>query len=229
MLDMLFRELGTDIAPQAVETIEAGARPRRFSHKETIYLQGEQPDGVYVVAHGCVMLEWEAPNGFLVGFRVAGSGESFGLRSYCGDEPRSTIARTVTDTLTYFLPDAVLTRAGTLDPRLYRGFARILARDIGPQTSKIARNGRMPVSVRLAYVLLNLRQRLQGRTVDGGEHVYFPLTQKDLANLLDVSQETISRTMRDFENDGIISIEHGPRRLVIPPGGRLEEMVRPHT
>jgi|GEM_PF-4714381 len=215
MLTRFAQILVPDLDARALEVLERGAVKRRYMSREMVYFQGDPPDGVHVVAHGCAILEWRAPNDYLVGFRVASSGDSFGLRSYCAQEPRSTTARAITETLTIYLPRTVLERAAVLDARIYRGFAWMVARDTGPKLSKVSRNGRVSVAVRLAFVLLQLAHRLPVSTANGSERVEFPLQQKDLANLLDVSQETVSRTLRDFESRKLACIERRPRQLVI--------------
>jgi len=215
VLQRFLGSLGTKLEAPALDVLQRGAVQRRYASGQTVYFQDDPAHGVHVVAYGCVLLEWRAPDDYLMGFRVASSGDSFGLRSYCAGEPRSTIARAVADTLTVFLRGPVLEQAAALDGRIYRGFARIVASDAGPKISRVTRNGRVPVVVRLAFVVLQLAERLPVSRLGQREHVDFPLQQKDLANLLDVSQETVSRTMRDLEARNLLRIEHGPRELVI--------------
>lgn len=224
MRPILTRALGEDVAAHTLDRLEHGVSTVHHRQNEIIYHQGSVADGIYVVGHGCVLLEWMAPNGFVAAFRLASGGECFGHRSFCGSEPRSTVARSVTPSLTFHVPGRILDAAMADDPGLIRALARLLARDSGPKISKIARNGRMPVRIRLAYVLHELTQRLPGSTDHDGDYFEFPLTQKDLSNLLDVSQETISRTLHELESEGLLSLRHGPRRLLVADRAALVEL-----
>lgn len=224
MRQILVRCLGEGIERCTLDRLDQCVVTARHRQNEIIYRQGSKADGIFVVGHGCVLLEWTAPNGFVSAFRIASSGECFGHRSFCGSEPRSTMARSVTASLTLRIPGDVLDRAMADDPELVRALARLLARDAGPKISKIARNGRTPVRIRLAHVLNDLVQRLPSSQTDEGESFEFPLTQKDLSNMLDVSQETVSRTMHEFEHSGLLAIKRSPRRLLVPDRAALSEI-----
>lgn len=224
MRPILIRALGESIGDATLDRLERSAHAAHHRQNEIIYHQGSGADGVHFVCHGCVLLEWTAPNGYVAAFRLASAGECFGHRSFCGDEPRSTVARSVTPSLTLHVPGGKLNEIMREDPELLRSFLRMLARDAGPKISKIARNGRTPLRTRLAYVLTELTERLQTSTNDEGDYFEFPLTQKDLSNLLDVSQETISRTLHEFESENLLAIRHGPRRLLVSDQARLAEI-----
>lgn len=215
MRQIFVRSLGPTIQARTLDRLDAGVVTAHHRHNEVVYRQGNKADGIYFMGHGCVLLEWTAPNGFVAAFRLASSGECFGHRSFCGYEPRSTMARSIADSLTLHVPGAVLEEAMKHDPELMRALARLLARDTGPKISKIARNGRTPVRTRLAYLLIELTQRLQVNETGKGKCFEFPLTQKDLSNMLNVSQETVSRTIHEFERAGLVAIERAPRRLVV--------------
>lgn len=226
MRPLLLSELGDEIKLDALAVIEHGATPKRFGHNAIIYAQGSPADGFYIVCHGCVLMEWQAPNGFRAALRLASSGQNFGLRSFCAEEPRSTMARSLTATLTLHIASPVIEEAADADPWLFRTLARLVARDAGPQISKIARNGRTPLRIRLAFVLHELTRQLLGRVLERDESFEFPLTQKDLSNLLDVSQETVSRTLHELKHEGLVAIQRGPRRLVIADHAGLIELTR---
>lgn len=219
---VLIGALGGELAPETMEILESGARQVRQRANGIVYDQGSAADGLYLVCHGCVLLEWRAPRDFIAAFRLATAHECFGHRSFCAGEPRSTVARSVTSSLLLHLPAHVLEQAAEVNPGLYRRLARILARDSGPKLSKITRNGHTPVRARLAYVLIHLTERLERSEDADGLRFGFPLRQKDLSNMLDVSQETVSRILHDFQQEGLLAIEHNPRRLLLIDRKRVE-------
>lgn len=224
MRPILIRAFGEDVSNETIDHLEAGLTTERFRQNQIVYHQGADPDGIFVVCHGCILLEWSAPNGFIAAFRLASPGACFGHRSFCADEPRSTVARALSPVLTLHLSRPLLEAVAASNPLIYRALARLNARDAGPRISKVARNGRTPARTRLAYVLSELTEGLQGRSSEDGEVFEFPLTQKDLSNLLDVSHETISRCLHEFQLEGLLMIEHGPRRLLISDRSELARL-----
>lgn len=226
MLAPLLRELAIEADPRAVDVVASRAVRERYRRNDRIYSQGDPADGMHVVGHGCVLLEWYSAHDVLTAFRLAGSGESFGLRSFCANEPRSTTARALTATLTLHVRTPILQEAAAIDPRVYRCFARAVARDRGPEISKVARNGRIPVTVRFASLLVELARHLPRGSGDGTERIDFPVMQKDLAKMLNVKQETVSRALQQFRQAGLVDLGHGPRQLMITDPSRLMELAK---
>lgn len=215
-------KLTATFPPAAAEVIRAGATRRIYPRKSIIYHQDAPTDGIHLMAAGCVMLEWISASGDVVGYRVATRGDFVGHRSYFAEEPRSATARTVTDTETLFIAGKTLKHAIEADPRVCCQFAREVGRDAGPQLSRVLRNHKIPSLARLAYMLDHLSRKLARRTVNGeGKRdldgwTPFPLTQQDLAHLLDIRNETVSRLIREMEERGILYFENRPRRVAIP-------------
>ncbi len=223
MRAVITQALGPDVAGETLSLLDATSDQLRFRPNELVYAQDSAADGIFVVCHGCILLEWKAHNGYVAALRLATAGQSFGHRSFCAGEPRSTEARCVSSALVLHLPSRVICNAASTDPDFYRILARLLGRDEGPKLSKVARNGRTPVRQRLAYVLATLTARLQSSAVDDGTVWFeFPLKQKDLSNLLDVTHETVSRCLHELEHEELLRVEHSPRRLWIRDPAELE-------
>lgn len=224
MRSILTDVLGEDLETRTLDRLEECAVSAHHRQNEIIYQQGSKPDGIYFIGHGFVLLERASLSGFVTAFRLASGGECFGYRSFCGNEPRSTAARSLTASLTLRVHGPVVDRAMADDSGLGRVLARLLARDEGPKISRTARNARIPVRTRLAYVLAEMTQHLPSSASGEGRYFEFPLSQKDLSNLLDVSPETISRNLHEFENTGLLAIKHGPRRLLVSDWAGLAEI-----
>lgn len=219
-LDELLADVGEDAAP-VLDRLAPQASMVRAQRNEVLYSQGDPPEGIFVVAHGAALLEWSRLNGIVVGFRLAVAGDNFGARSFCANEPRSASARAVRDTLAVILPRPGLEEALAAEPLLWRPLARIVARDAGPHLSKIVRNARIPVRARLAYLLDYLDDRLADQVVAPVGHPDSPLKQRDLAHLLDVTDETVSRGLHSLERNGLITTEDATGAITIPDRNRM--------
>jgi CRP-like cAMP-binding protein len=193
----------------------------RAQRNDVLYEQGDPPESVLVIAHGAVLLEWARLTGTVVGFRLAVAGDNFGVRSFCADQPRAASARAVRETLAVVVPADALHYALASEPRLWRSLARVVARDAGPQLSKIVRNGRIPVRARLAYLLDHLDERLGEQVASPIGHPDSPLKQRDLAHLLDVTDETVSRARHTLDDEGLIMTDPATGAIEVPDRERL--------
>ncbi len=225
MTQRLFDELlaGADAgAGPVIDRLAASASTVRARRNELIYEQGDPNEGIHLVAHGAVLLEWHRRNGVAVAFRLAVGGDNFGARSFCADEQHAAKARALREALVLHVPRPALLTALRQAPSLWRPLARVVARDVGPQLTKVLRNPHTPARARLAYLLAYLESRLPGRVAQPVGHPDSPLRQRDLAHLLDVTDETISRAVTALEGDGLIRHEAGTGGLEIPDSDRLE-------
>ena len=211
-LDGLRADAGEEVRPLIDGLAErfVKARARR---NESFYEQGDPVDGLYIVSHGAVIMEWTHANGNSVAFRLATAGDTFGLRSLCAQEPRSTSARAASETLAMFLPLGPLEEALRVEPRLWRYLARMVGRDSGPRLSKMLHNARIPAAARLAYVLEHLCRRCP--ECDGSGRLRLPLRQRDLAFLLNVAEETLSRALHALTARGAVVHDAEVRTIAV--------------
>ena len=77
--------------------------------------------------------------------------------------------------------------------------------------------GRMSATERVASLLVETIDRLGGAA---GEPIMLPLSRQQMADLLGLAIETVSRTMTKFERAGLIGLPGG-RRLVVSDLGAL--------
>lgn len=189
------------------------------SRNGLLYEQGDANDGIHLVAHGAVVLEWQRPNGSPLGFRLALAGDNFGARSFCAGQPHAATARAVRETMVLRIPATVLTSVLRELPALWRTLARVVARDAGPQLAKVLRDPRTPARLRLAYLLAYLDERLAGWVTPVVGHPDSPLRQRDVAHLLDVTDETVSRSVTALARDGLVRA--GADGLRVPDAAAL--------
>lgn len=74
---------------------------------------------------------------------------------------------------------------------------------------------------RLVFELLNESARFGTARAGGG--VDLPMTEKDLAKRSGLSRETVSRTMHDLKNEGLVQVH--PGGIVIPSVKKLEDAI----
>jgi CRP/FNR family transcriptional regulator len=100
-------------------------------------------------------------------------------------------------------PAAAVERAIGSDPEAARFFVRLLARKCVSLSGRVESLAMRTVPQRLAEFLLS---RCGG---PGGCRVDLPMSKSDLAKSLGTVSETLSRTLRQFRDDGLIEVR-GP-------------------
>ena len=213
--------------PDTVALLKDQSRRRFFEKGSALYKQRDPSDCIYIIVEGCVIVERTNPSGDVTSFRIATRGDYLGHRSYFADEQRSTAPRTIIDTHALWIPVSALAQALEHDLAVWRLFARELAQDDGPRLGAVIRSHRVPGIVRLAYLLHHLEGR--SREVNGTrERSLMPFAQSDLANMLDLRNETVSRLVHQLQDLGVISVESNPRRIVIADREALAKIIARH-
>lgn len=76
-----------------------------------------------------------------------------------------------------------------------------------------ALSGDFTAEERLAAFLMSLSQRLQQRGYSSTEFI-LAMTRRDIANYLRLATETVSRTLAQFQDDGLIAVERRNLRIL---------------
>lgn len=109
-------------------------------------------------------------------------------------------------------PAAAVERAIVADPEAARFFVRLLARKCVSLSGRVESLGMRTVSQRLAEFLLS---RCGG---PGGCLVDLPMSKGELAKSLGTVSETLSRSLRQLRDDGLIEVRGPSIRVLDCPG-----------
>lgn len=145
----------------------------------------------------------------VLGFHLPG--ELMGLGAiYPNQHPVNAVAL---DTATVCrLPYNDLAGLAAQMPSLQRQLLRLMSKDIvGSQ----ALSGDFTAEERLAAFLMSLSHRLQLRGYSPTEFI-LAMTRRDIANYLRLATETVSRTLAQFQDDGLIAVERRNLRILDP-------------
>lgn len=186
---------------------------------QLVFYQGQEPLGLYCIADGDILLERTDSHGNETAFRIAGPGELIGYRSLFGEHSHEATARTLTPARLCFFPAAAVETFIASNPESMRAFLAIVARDPGPLDAPVLRNPLVPAEVRLARLLLLLALRRGKRVGETGMTLRLPVSNGDIAALIGIRRETVTRRLHALERDGICV--HKGRQLTINDVGRL--------
>lgn len=177
---------------------------RIYMPKDTvIYDQDEGSGYVYVVEEGRVRLVYLAQDGSEHILMFALRGGIFGELE-CMEKISSLVrAETLTDCSIYKIPEAGFMEAMSADPELTLFIARELAHKL-----HVISAGFISISVdetknRVARILLSTAD-IFGHEENGNIRIDLPITQQEIANLVNSTRLTVGNILRDFAALGLI-------------------------
>jgi CRP/FNR family transcriptional regulator len=198
----------SDVRGEALDRLVAMAQLKRYDKGETIFRQDDLCPGLFIVDTGSVRIFKLAPSGKEHVLHIAGPGETFAEVAVIGRFAAPACAEAVTDTTALLLPNDSLTREldnnHTLCLQLMASMARWVRQFVALMEDIVLRDA----AGRLARHLLEA-------SAGDAESFTLPNLKKDLASHLNLTGETLSRTLRRLADAGLIEQLEGQRMRII--------------
>ncbi len=205
----LFRNLDAE----AVATVAAHAKLVQIGAGHALFRQGEPARLFFVLLRGRVKITQVSAEGHEVILRVIARGEPLGGVAAVWETPVYPVtARAIEPCEAHAWDGPRMTALMLRFPAIALNAARLMATRLHELQRRHRELMTDRVKQRLARALLRLA-RDAGRRVEGGVAIDFPLSRQDLAQMTGTTLFTVSRTLREWESDGLI--RSGRRRLVV--------------
>lgn len=175
-------------------------RERAYPKGSVILFEDDPGDALYVVASGQVKVVLIGEDGREVILSVLGEGTFFGEMSLLDDEPRSAHVIAMEDATVLALRREDFQARLRSSPEVAIALLRELSRRLRQADQKIGGLVLLDVNGRVAELLLRLSEE------EGGDRITRKLTHHTIAQMIGSSRETVSRTMRDFADRGLIHV-----------------------
>ncbi|HEY3312254.1 MAG TPA: Crp/Fnr family transcriptional regulator [Anaerolineales bacterium] len=202
-----------NITPELLKTAVGGALRRSIEEDGFFFMQGDSATHAYVLLQGRVKMMQVTPNGQQITLRILTPGQTFGgvaLLNPTDGYPasaqavqNSTALAWDTDTLRELVSQDSTISLNVM--QLMHGYITELQDRQSALTSE-------KVEQRIARTLLKLAAQ-SGRKVAEGVLIDIPLSRQDVAEMTGTTLFTVSRTLKDWERQEILSI--GRERVVI--------------
>jgi len=193
-------------------------REKAYPKGSVIVFEDDPGDSLFVVRQGRVKVVLIGEDGREVILGVLGVGEHFGELSLIDDQPRSAHVIAMEDTNLLVLRRDDFRRRVESNPLVAWALLAELARRLRRADSKIHGLALLDVPGRIAKLLLDFAQEGQSETIEK------PLTHQTIAHMIGASRETVSRTVRDFQNQGLIRVER--RRISVANRPALKQLAQ---
>jgi len=173
-------------------------RTRQFKKNQVIYYEGDKGNGLYLVIKGRIKTLKMAEDGRELMTGIYTADEYLGIHSLLSDETYSETATALEDSLLCLIPKDQLDELLNLYPEVGREFIRLLANNIRDKEEQLLQLAYHSVRKRMAEAMLRLHKQYTDATES------FKISREDLAAMAGMATETVSRTLSDFKDEGLI-------------------------
>ncbi len=213
--------------PSEVELLDRKTIRRKYAPGDFIFHQDDTPSGIFCIEGGYVLLSRMDASGNETTFGIFGPNETIGHRSFFASDLHVATARAITHCFSYLIPTDTVRQLFELNLELAWWFLRTVASDRGPLDGLLLRGSKVSARVRFIHMLLVLRDRFAQTDANGHLVFELPLSRVEIANMLGVTPETITRTLRELQDENL-AIIHG-RTVIVPRPDLLERASEPNV
>jgi CRP/FNR family transcriptional regulator, cyclic AMP receptor protein len=200
----LFSELREDELRQIAGVV----REQHYRKNVTIFHINDPGNALFILKNGMVKITIEDQSGREIILRILYPTEFFGEMALIDGMPRSATVTTQEPSDALIIYREQFISLIEKSPKILLDMAAVLSRRLRKVNELIRSLAFYDVYGKVARVLLNLAAE-RGRTTGRGTVIDLRLTQQELAELAGMSRETMTRTLRDFQQAGCVSIDAG--------------------
>jgi CRP-like cAMP-binding protein len=194
------------ISPSEMQEMEKITRMEEVKKRQPLYLPGDPSSNVYLLKQGRVKIANTSPSGKEVTFEILEPGEVFGELDVLEDAPRSTSAEALDDALICVIPRKDFDQYLAMHPTVTFKLTKLIGMRLKKIQSRVEDLVFRDVPARLAHLLSEL-SKTEGVADKQGIRLKVKLTHQEMANLIGCSRETVSTTMGQFRDDGLIQMD----------------------
>jgi CRP-like cAMP-binding protein len=215
-LDRLNTLIGKNEGLNELKKIIQERKSRQFKKNQVIYYDGDRGTGLYLVISGKIKTIRLAEDGRELMTGIVGSEEYLGVNALLSNEPYTDTATALEDSVACLIPKDQLEQLLNLYPEVAREFIKLLANNIRDKEDQLMQLAYHSVRKRMAEAMIRLF-RQQADATEG-----FKISRENLAAMAGMATETVSRTLSDFKEEGLIEKKGSLITLLEPD--KLEKM-----
>lgn len=205
---ILFRGL----AQADLETIVESARSRRLSAEGYYFFQADPADEIFLLLQGRVRMMQINPDGAQVLLRLVGAYELFGGIALGQGETYPATAQAAEDSLALGWSKTDLMQFVARYPQMALNAMQMMADQVQQLQERVRQLSTERVERRLARCLLRLAAQT-GRKIAEGVLIDLPLSRQDLAEMNGTTLYTVSRTLSQWEAQGLVIL--GREKVIV--------------
>jgi len=190
------------LSGEEVETISKLIFEKKYGKGETIFFEGDEADGFYIVSSGQIKVFKMNPMGKEHILHIFGPGEPVGEVPVFSKQPFPANAEALVKSSTLFFPRKDFVALIENNPSIALNMLAVLSRRLRQFATQIENLSLKEVPARLAGYLLYIAKEQKNEGV-----VQLPVSKGQLASLVGTIPETLSRIFARMSDEGLIQVE----------------------
>jgi CRP-like cAMP-binding protein/CheY-like chemotaxis protein len=171
---------------------------RQFKKNQVIYYDGDKGNGLYLVINGKIKTVKMAEDGRELMTGIYNTDDYLGTNAILLNDVYTDTATAMEDSMLCLIPKDQVDQLLNSYPEVGKEFIKLLANDIREKEEQLLQLAYHSVRKRMAEAMVKLAKQ---HTKEGEG---FKMTREDLAAMAGMATETVSRTLSDFKDEGLI-------------------------
>lgn len=181
-----------------LKKVIAERKIRLIKKKQIIYYEGDLTAGIYLIISGKVKAIKLSSDGRELLTGMYGPEEYLGIQALLSNESYNETAEAVEDTTICLIPKDIVEQILNKYADVGRQFIKILSNNLIEKEEQLLQLAYYSVRKRMAQTLLKLASQAESNNTT------LRISREDLAAMAGMATETVSRTLSDFKEEGII-------------------------
>lgn len=216
---LLTMDIFREFTPSEIHTLEHQTEMRTCARGQVLYSQDDRAEALFLLKRGRVQIYRLTPAGKRLELAAIEAGTFFGEMPLLGESLRHAFAEAAEESLVCVMSRADVERLIRERPDVALRMVEVLGKRLADREARLEELAYRNVAARLAAVLLRLSQGqgYEGETVT--------ITHQELGDMIGALRETVTKTLDEFQADGLIKLARG-RVYISDASGlrtRLEE------
>jgi len=182
----------------ALQKIITERKARPFKKGQIIYYEGDKGNGLYLTISGKIKTVKLAEDGRELMTGIYTAEDYLGINAMLSNEPYADTATALEDSILCLIPREQVEELLNLYPEVGREFIKLLANDIREKEDLLLQLAYNSVRKKMADAILRLYRQ------QAPEDMNLKISREDLAAMAGMATETVSRTLSDFKEEGLI-------------------------
>ncbi|HEU4845645.1 MAG TPA: Crp/Fnr family transcriptional regulator [Burkholderiaceae bacterium] len=210
----------SDLSEEDMQRVRADIRLRQYSKRDIVLQKGAAGDALLFLLTGQLQVIDVTEDGRAIGLRMLAPGDFFGEIAVINGSMRSASVVALSPVLVALLPRATALHLFSHSPSVANQMLRFLAEKV-QRDSEFRALLSIHNTAKRIYTFLEL---LKEKKEDNQEVVENLPTHQDIANMINTSRETVTRTLLTLAQQGII--KKGTHRLIIVNPQALQKLAQ---
>lgn len=199
------------VTQDPLEILMAGKITNHYHKKQIIFSEGNHPHYLFYVAKGKIKAFKTSEDGKELIVGLYGEGDYLGYTALLEDATYKVTAVAIEDAIIDIISKKVFFELIYANKAFARQFFRILADNNNKKADHMVELAYDSLRKRVARALILLKTKYDNKST---EKFAIHIRREELANLTGTSTESLIRTLSDFKNEGLISIQNGQIELL---------------